>query len=226
LNKLKSSSFGFSQNPISKTLRIYRIARVAIVLQRNQRTMILDKIRLNDIWRMREEADCLADEATVEAAIVRMALAITARLSEANPLIFAVMNGGLALTGRLLPKLDFPLELSYLHATRYGHAIAGDEIEWRQRPGTEVQKRTVLVVDDVLDEGKTLLAIVEYLSDLGADEVLTAVLVNKLHDRKARSGLRADFTGLDLPDRFLFGSGMDYRGYWRNADGIYAIKEL
>ena len=188
--------------------------------------MSLDKIRLNDIRRVYKEADCLVDEATVETAISRIALAITARLSETDPLIFAVMNGGLALTGRLLPKLDFPLQLSYLHATRYGHAIAGDEIEWRQRPSVEVQKRTVLVVDDVLDEGKTLVAIVEHLFELGAAEGLTAVLVNKLHNHKARPGLRADFTGLDLPDRFLFGSGMDYRGYWRNGAGIYAVKDL
>ena len=185
----------------------------------------LNKIRLNDIYRVHQEADCLADEAAVEVAISRIALAITARLSETDPLIFAVMNGGLALTGRLLPKLDFPLELSYLHATRYGHATTGEEIEWRQRPGVEVQHRTVLVVDDVLDEGKTLVAIVEHLFALGAEDVLTAVLVNKLHNRKARPGLRADFTGLDLPDRFLFGSGMDYRGYWRNAAGIYAVKD-
>jgi hypoxanthine phosphoribosyltransferase len=188
--------------------------------------MSLDRIRLNDIRRIRDEAECLADRPTVAAAIKRMAAAITARLANADPLVFAVMNGGLVLTGLLLPKLDFPLEVSYLHATRYGHATEGNAIEWRVPPPDDnIQGRTVLIVDDILDEGHTLIAISERLLELGAREVLTAVLVHKLHARKARPDLRADFTGLELPDRFLFGSGMDYRGYWRNAAGIYAIKE-
>jgi hypoxanthine phosphoribosyltransferase len=187
--------------------------------------MSLDSLRLDDIRRMRDEADCLADGPTVVAAIEQMATAITARLSDADPVIFAVMNGGLILTGQLLPRLNFPLEVSYLHATRYGHSTVGDELEWRVHPPGDIRGRTILILDDVLDEGRTLVAIIERLLELGAREVLTAVLVNKQHARKARPDLHADFTGLELPDRFLFGYGMDYRGYWRNADGIYAIKE-
>ncbi|MCL2645000.1 MAG: hypoxanthine-guanine phosphoribosyltransferase [Betaproteobacteria bacterium] len=188
--------------------------------------MSLDIIRLNDIRRLRNEADCLADEPTVNAAIDRMASDISKRLSDADPLILAVMNGGLVLAGRLLPRLNFPLELSWLHATRYGQECQGGKIEWHAPPNVNVQGRTVLIVDDILDVGHTLLAIVSHLFELGANEVFTAVLVDKLHDRKALSGLKADFTGLELPDRFLFGSGMDYRGYWRNAAGVYAVKDL
>lgn len=188
--------------------------------------MSLDAIRLNDLLRMRDEAEILADEAMVDAALDRMAAAITARLADADPIVFAVMNGGMVPTGRLLPRLDFPLELSYLHATRYGAAIQGEEIEWRVCPAECIQGRTVLVIDDILDVGHTLIAITDRLRELGAREVFTAVLVDKLHDHKARPGLCADFTGLELPDRFLFGSGMDYRGYWRNATGIRAIEDL
>jgi hypoxanthine phosphoribosyltransferase len=188
--------------------------------------MSLDTIRLNDIRRMRDEAECLADEATVNAAIDRMASDITKRLFNADPLILVVLNGGLVLTGNLLPRLDFPLELSWLHVTRYGQCSQGGEIEWHASPNANVQGRTVLVVDDILDVGHTLLAIVEYLRGQGASEVFTAVLVDKQHGRKALPGLKADFTGLELPDRFMFGSGMDYRGYWRNAAGIHAVKGL
>ncbi|MCL2160573.1 MAG: hypoxanthine-guanine phosphoribosyltransferase [Betaproteobacteria bacterium] len=185
-----------------------------------------DIIRLNDIRRIRDEADCLADAPMVDAAIDRMASNIAARLSNADPLVLAVMNGGIVLTGRLLPRLDFPLELSWLHATRYGHDCEGGKIDWHASPNVNVQSRTVLIVDDILDVGHTLLAVIERLREQGAEEVLTAVLVDKRHDRKARPGLKADFTGLELPDRFLFGSGMDYRGYWRNAAGIHAVKGL
>jgi len=183
-------------------------------------------LNLEEIKRAREEADCLADAATVEAALDRMAADITARLADANPLVYAVMNGGLILAGRILPRLPFPLEVAYLHATRYGHALQGTLLDWRVRPTQDLRGRTVLVLDDILDEGHTLKAIIEHLQEEGAAEVLSAVLVHKLHDRKATPGMRADFTGLDIADRFLFGCGMDYKGYWRNAPGIYAVKGL
>ena len=183
-------------------------------------------LNLEEIKRAREQADCLAADATVEAALDRMAAEITARLADANPLVYAVMNGALIFAGRILPRLPFPLEVAYLHATRYGHAIQGTLLDWRVRPTQDLRGRTVLVLDDILDEGHTLKAIIEHLKDEGAAEVLSAVLVHKLHDRKATPGMRADFSGLDIADRFLFGCGMDYKGYWRNAPGIYAVKGL
>ncbi len=162
-------------------------------------------LNLEEIKRARDEADCLAD---------------------ASPRVCAVMNGGLIFAGRILPRLPFPLEVAYLHASRYGHAIQGTLLDWRVRPTQDLRGRTVLVLDDILDEGHTLEAIIAHLKEEGAAEVLSAVLVHKLHERKAKPGMRADFTGLDIPDRFLFGCGMDYKGYWRNAPGIYAVKGL
>lgn len=179
---------------------------------------------LKDIKRAMAEADCLVPPDEVEHALDRLAAAITARLADSNPLIYVVMNGGLILAGRLLPRLPFPLELAYLHATRYGHSLNGHMLDWRVRPTQDLRGRTVLVIDDILDEGYTLAAIVAHLKKEGAEAVLSAVLVHKDHDRKATPGMRADFTGLDVADRFLFGCGMDYKGYWRNAPGIYALK--
>jgi len=183
-------------------------------------------VDLVEIIRAREEADCLVDADQVEAALDRMAAEITAALRDTNPMIYAVMNGALILAGRILPRLPFPLEVTYLHATRYGHALQGTLLDWRVRPTQDLRGRTVLVLDDILDEGHTLNAIIEYLKEEGADKVYSAVLTHKLHDRKAYPGMRADFTGLDVADRFLFGCGMDYKGYWRNAPGIYAVKGL
>ncbi len=183
-------------------------------------------VDLQEIIRAREEADCLVDAAEVEAALDRMAAEITAELGDSNPLVYAVMNGALILAGRILPRLPFALEVAYLHATRYGHQIQGTLLDWRVRPTQDLRGRTVLVLDDILDEGHTLHAIIEHLKEEGAARVYSAVLTHKLHDRKAYAGMRADFTGLDVADRFLFGCGMDYKGYWRNAPGIYAVKGL
>ncbi len=172
------------------------------------------------------EADCLVSEDRVHEAIDSMARAISARLEGSNPLLFCVMNGGLILTGQLLPRLKFPVQAEYLHATRYRQETTGGILEWKLRPDVNMNDRTVLIVDDILDEGTTLEAIADYCRAHGAREVLTAVLVDKQHDRKARPDLKADFTGLEVEDRFLFGFGMDYKGYWRNAPGIYAVKGL
>jgi hypoxanthine phosphoribosyltransferase len=181
---------------------------------------------LEEIRRVMAEADCLASPEQVSAALDRMATAITGELAGQNPLLYCVMNGGLVVAGRLLARLNFPLELAYLHATRYGHDLQGGKLlDWRMRPSQDPRGRTVLVVDDILDEGYTLQAICQHLAEQGATRVLSAVLVHKDHQRKARPGMRADFTGLDIADRFLFGCGMDYKGYWRNAAGIHALKD-
>jgi hypoxanthine phosphoribosyltransferase len=179
---------------------------------------------LDEAKRAMAEADVLATPAEVTAALDRMAAAITGRLADANPICYCVMNGGLVIAGRLLSRLNFPLEVAYLHATRYGHALNGALLDWRVRPTQDLKGRTVLIIDDILDEGHTLEAINAHCRNEGAKEVLTAVLVDKQHDRKAKPGLKPDFHGLEIPDRFLFGCGMDYKGYWRNAPGIHALK--
>ncbi|NTW98885.1 MAG: hypoxanthine-guanine phosphoribosyltransferase [Geobacteraceae bacterium] len=172
------------------------------------------------------EADLLVSESDVEAAIKRMAHEITCQLKETRPVLLCVMNGGLIFTGQLLTKLVFPLEIDYVHATRYGHETNGATLQWTVRPQLDLKGRTVLLLDDILDEGVTLAAIADYCRQQGATEVFMAVLVEKLHLRKVSPGMRADFTGIEVGDRFLFGYGLDYKGYWRNAPGIYAVKGL
>jgi hypoxanthine phosphoribosyltransferase len=179
-----------------------------------------------EIVKVMQEADCLHDDAEVSAALDKMADQITTRLSELNPIVYVVLNGGIIAAGQLLPRLRFPLEVSYLHATRYGDKTQGGQLHWKVKPTEDMHDRTVLIVDDILDEGNTLAAVIEYCKAQGASEVLTAVVVNKKHDRKAYPGMSGDFVGIEVEDRFLFGCGMDYKGFWRNTLGIYAVRGL
>lgn len=165
-------------------------------------------------------ADCLHDEAAVDAALARMADEIAGRLGRHNPLVLCVMTGGVIPTGLLLTRLQFPLQLDYIHATRYTGKTRGGELVWIAKPQHELKDRHVLIVDDILDEGITLESLVQSCRDAGAAEVCTAVLVEKLHDRKA--GTAADFVGLQVEDRYVFGCGMDYKDYHRNLKAIYA----
>ncbi|WP_020407425.1 hypoxanthine-guanine phosphoribosyltransferase [Hahella ganghwensis] len=173
-----------------------------------------------------DEADCLHSEQEVEQAISTMAADITEKLSDKNPIVYCVMTGGLIFSGKLLPLLNFPLELSYIHATRYRMQTTGGILDWKVEPTESLEGRTVLILDDILDEGTTLKAITEYCQQRGAKEVFSGVLVDKMHDRKSYPGQKCDFTGIEVIDRYLFGYGMDYKGYWRNAPGIYAVKGL
>jgi hypoxanthine phosphoribosyltransferase len=172
------------------------------------------------------DADLLVTINEVEGAIKRMAQEITTQLKESCPVLLCVMNGGLIFTGQLLTQLTFPLEVDYVHATRYGHEINGTKLNWTVRPQLDLKGRTILLLDDILDEGVTLAAIADYCRQQGASEIYMAVLVEKLHLRKVTPGTKADFTGIEVGDRFLFGYGLDYKGFWRNAPGIYAIKGL
>ncbi|WP_027852891.1 hypoxanthine-guanine phosphoribosyltransferase [Marinobacterium litorale] len=181
---------------------------------------------LEHIRQVYMESDLLFSENEVRTAIDRMARDITDALIDADPVVFTVMNGGLVIAGQLLPRLNFPLEASYLHATRYRNTTSGHELEWKVPPMVEFTGRPVLIIDDILDEGHTLAAIIDYCKAQGASQVQCAVLVDKLHDRKARPDLKADYVGLEVEDRYLFGYGMDYQGYWRNAPGIFAVKGM
>ena len=181
-------------------------------------------MKLVEARKVMTEADLLVSEVAVIAAIKRVAKEITVELKEANPLVLCVMNGGLIFGGQLLTQLSFPLELEYIHATRYGHETNGAVLDWIVKPKAELRGRTVLLLDDILDEGITLAAIADYCRRQGAAVVLMAALIEKLHLRKVTPGMRADFCGIEVGDRFLFGYGLDYKGYWRNAAGIYAVK--
>lgn len=173
--------------------------------------------------RLLAMADLVCSEAEVQAAVAKVAEAITARLAEDNPLVLAVMGGATIFAGHLLPRLRFPLEFDYLHATRYGDAVRGGELTWIVQPRIPVVGRAVLVVDDILDEGMTLAAIRRRVLELGAAACYTAVFSDK--DIGRAKPIEPDFVGLSLPNRFVFGFGMDVRGAWRNLPAIYAVRE-
>jgi len=171
-------------------------------------------------WDALKKADRLYAPEEVETALVRMAKEIESKLSDADPLLVCVMTGGVVPFGKLLPNLQFPFETDFVHATRYRGALHGGELHWRVGPEVDPQGRVVLLIDDILDEGNTLAGIEQRYRDDGAIEVLKAVLVVK--QRRRSVDVSVEFKGLDVPDRYVFGYGMDYKGYLRNAPGIFA----
>lgn len=179
---------------------------------------------IEEIRRVAAEAECLYTRDEVSAAVTTMAGAITAQLADSHPVVLSVLNGGIFFTAELLLQLPFPLELDSIKAGRYQGATRGAAMHWTLTPALPIAGRTVLVVDDILDEGITLAEIVRYCREAGASRVYTAVLVDKQIGRD--KPCQPDFVGLITPNRYLFGHGLDYKNHLRNWPGIHACQTV
>lgn len=169
------------------------------------------------------KSTCLYFKAEVEAALDMMAIEISSVLSSSNPIFLCVLVGGIVPLGNLLPRLDFPLEVDYIHATRYRGNTKSKNLEWKVKPTCNMKDRIVVIVDDILDGGITLCTISNLCKERGAQSVYSAVLVDKYDARFPGGPASADFSGLKVGNHYVFGYGMDYKGYLRNAPGIYKV---
>ena len=169
-----------------------------------------------------QQAELVFDTAQIDSAIEELAQRLTRRLNGSVPLVLCVMQGGLMFTGKMMPLLPLDAEFDYIHATRYGSNTTGHELQWLAYPKKDLGQRTVLILDDILDEGYTLEAIEQYCREQGARDVISAVLLQKKHDRE-KADIDCEFVALEVDDRYVFGYGMDYKGKLRHLDRIYAI---
>jgi len=176
------------------------------------------------IKEVMDKATCLFTTAEIDAALDKMAEQVTADFADKNPVVICVMVGGILTMSNLVLRLGFPLEVDYVHATRYtGNIKAGDDLVWKVKPRLDLANRNVLIVDDILDGGLTLAAIVHAVEEMGASKVSTAVLVDKHHKRVPGGLQTADYVGLEVDDHYIFGYGLDYNEYLRNVPAIYVV---
>jgi len=179
---------------------------------------------INEIQTILKEAECLYSYSELNEALDRMAAEITHKLKDKNPLMLCVMTGALITTGHLATRLHFPMEMDYIHATRYRGSMRGGDLHWLVEPRKSLKDRTIIVVDDIMDGGLTLMAILDYCKQAEAKEIYTAVMVSKERTREPGVNFEPDFVGVVTEDKYLFGFGLDYEEYLRNVPGIYAVK--
>ena len=179
--------------------------------------------KIIDPLQLLEQSDLIYSAQAVEMAIDQLAGKINESLSNSYPLVMCIMGGAVVFSGQLLPKLKFPLEFDYVQASRYHNQTQGQQLVWKVMPRDNVNGRTVLLLDDILDEGHTMAEIKKKCLEQGAERVVIAVLSEK--ELGHAKPIVADFVGLKVPDRYVFGCGMDVYGWWRNLPAIYALKD-
>jgi len=185
--------------------------------------MKTEKDKLAQLNQIKDDAILLHDANVIDQSLEKLAKSITHDYADKQPVFLVVMNGGLVFAGNLLPKLNFPAQLDYCHATRYRGEISGGEIEWKTTSNIDLNGRHVVIIDDILDEGYTLQAVIQDCINKNVASVKTCILIEKLHDRKAVKNMRPDYCELTTPDQYVFGFGMDCNHYWRNCDSIYIL---
>lgn len=171
-----------------------------------------------------KNSEILFSQALIENSVKTLAENISQELKEENPVFISILNGGLMFTAELLKHCVFPLQQDYLHATRYANNVAKEKLQWLATPHHNLENRTILLLDDIFDEGTTLEKVHTYCINKNAKAVYSAVLLNK---NKTRStSYTPDFSALECPNKYVFGMGMDYKGYWRNLPDIYALIDI
>ena len=179
---------------------------------------------LQEVIRIRDYADLIITENEVHCAIDQIGTNLNKVINETVPVFLCVMKGGLPFTSELMKRTQIPLELDYVHVDRYRDKTQGSSIHWHKEPSIDLTNRFVVLLDDIFDEGYTMQELIAYCIENGANKVMSAVLLKKILGNKC-TDYEPDFVGLTIEDRYVFGWGMDYKGYWRNLTNVYAVSE-
>ena len=160
----------------------------------------------------------------VMAAVQKMADEINEYYGDQPIIMVTVLTGAIIPAAWLATGLKMPIQMDFVHATRYRGGLYGAELEYRVPPRLDLEGKNVLIVDDIFDDGNTLAAIKGSVEKRKAGSVKMAALVRKVHDR-GLSRDYVDFIGLDVPDVYVFGCGMDAYEEWRHLDEILVLEE-
>ena len=182
------------------------------------------KLTAKELQDVKENSDLIFSASQIKAAVEAMGLELESKIKDKNAIIVCVMNGGITLTADLSRSMDCDVRFDYIQVARYRDKTVGGSLHWLKEPQLPLEDQTVVIVDDIYDEGYTMEELVSYCEKHGAKEVISAVLLVKKKSTP-QAGSKPDVHGLEVTDRYVYGYGMDYKGYLRNVPAIYAISE-
>lgn len=180
--------------------------------------MKLQRAQLNKVL---DTASTVCNRRQVNRALNRLAAAINRDYKNTQPVLVVVMKGGMYTMIELAKRLKIEHRWEFIHFSRYQNNCHGGEFSSQYLPQFTIKDQDIIIVDDILDRGQTLLAIKQQFVEQGAASVASLVLAEKQIDGKCSTS--AEYIGLKVPNKFLIGCGLDYCGYFRNLPQIIAI---
>jgi hypoxanthine phosphoribosyltransferase len=181
---------------------------------------------LEQVKKINSVARCIVDKEKIDKEMDRLAREVHRDLADSNPIVLCVMLGSLVPTADLIKRLDFPLQVDYLHATRYQGETSGESLKWLMEPRLSLKGRHILIVEDILDKGLTLKGVLEYCESKQPASIKTLAFVDKQTRRAPGALKKADYVGVSVEDKFVIGYGLDYQEYFRNLPGIYVVEDF
>jgi hypoxanthine phosphoribosyltransferase len=168
-------------------------------------------------------AEILIPEEEIIARVDGLSAEITAAYQARDLTVVAVLKGSCLFASDLIRRIPIPLELAFVAASSYGSGTSPGDLEIQLFPSREeIAGRDLLVVDDILDTGRTLSRVHAELAGRGARSVRTCVLLDK-RERRALA-FEPDFRGFEIPDLFVVGYGLDHAGRYRNLPYVASLK--
>ena len=157
----------------------------------------------------------------IDAEIARLAAEITLEYRYDDPIMLITLNGAIVFAVDLLKQLDFPCRVSCVKLSSYSGTESTGKINSLIGLNEDVRGKRILILEDIVDTGRTYIHLHDMLMGAGAKDVRIATMTMKPEAYKA--DLPVHYVGLNIPNRFVVGRGLDYDGYGRNLSDIYQV---
>ena len=157
----------------------------------------------------------------IDAAIEKVAVAINDEMKDKTPIFLVILNGSFMFAGDLMKKLDFPCEISFIKLASYSGTQSTNKVKELIGFNQDIKGRTIVIVEDIVDSGLTLAGLTKQLLSMGANDVKIATLLFK--PKAFKEDYPIDYIGIEIPNNFIVGYGLDYYEQGRNLKDIYKV---
>ena len=157
----------------------------------------------------------------IEEAVQKIAHQMEKELADKNPLFLVILNGAFMFASDLFKNLNFPAEISFIKFSSYSGTKSTGEVKQLIGINEKLEGRVVVLIEDIVDSGISMEKILEYLKTENVSDLKIATLLFK--PAAYKKNFKIDYIGLEIPNDFIVGYGLDYNGQARNFKDIYKI---
>lgn len=169
-----------------------------------------------------KQFELFIEQEVIEQEIKRVAEQINAELEGTNPIFLSVLNGAFMFAGELMKEVSIPSEITFVRLASYRGTTSSERVQEVLGLNESIEGRSVVIVEDIVDSGNTMVSLLRELANYKPKEVRIATLLFKPAALKQK--LHLDYVALEIPNDFIVGYGLDYDGYGRNLKDIYKVK--